>query len=161
MTSRYFTKAALLLVLGASLAGCETDMTNMDIRSLETRFTPHDALACPAGRCRVPADFESPDFAVTERDLMIRVQELIAKEPRTRLVAKDETLQQIVFVQRSRIFRFPDTIWIQSTAQGAETSIIIYSRSNYGYWDFGANKRRVRKWLAKIAGGVQPQQSGN
>ena len=136
-------------------------MTTMDIRTLETRSTPHDALACPTGSCRVPADFESPDFAVAERDLMMKVQALIAKQPRTRLVAKDEALQQIIFVQRSRVFRFPDTIWIQPAAQGAETSIIIYSRSNYGYWDLGVNKRRVRKWLAKISAVIGTPNSGN
>ena len=156
MTSEIFTKAALVLVLGVSLAGCETEMTTMDIRSLETRSTRHDALACPARSCRVTADFESPNFAITERDLLIKVRALIAKEPRTKFVAKDKASQQIVFVQRSRIFKFPDTIWIQPTTHGTETSIIIYSRSNFGYWDLGANKRRVRKWLAKITNDVQP-----
>ena len=122
----------------------------MDIRSLRTRSAPHDALACPAGVCCIPADFESPDFAVPEAELLTAVQALISAAPRTIFVAKDDTLRQLVFVQRSRIFRFPDTIWIQTVNRGPDTSLIIYSRSNYGYWDFGVNKRRVRNWLAKL-----------
>lgn len=119
----------------------------MDIRSLASRSMPHDALACPADMCGVPADFESPDFAVPEVELFTAVQGLISTEPRTRFVAKDPALRQLVFIQRSRIFRFPDTIWIQGVDRGSDMSLIIYSRSNYGYWDFGVNKRRVRRWL--------------
>lgn len=132
----------------------------MDIRTLETRTAKNDALACPPGACRVPADFESPDFAVTEQELMTQVQALITAEPRTKQVAQDDTLQQLVFVQRSRVFRFPDTIWIQAEKRGAGSSIIVYSRSNYGDSDLGVNKKRVGEWLAKISEAVGKPNAG-
>lgn len=126
----------------------------MDIRALETRSMPHDALACPVGISRVPVDIECPDFAVSETELLTGIQALISAEPRTKFVAHNDALRQLVFVQRSRLFRFPDTIWIQvvnPVDPGDNVSLIIYSRSNYGYWDLGVNKRRVRRWLAKLA----------
>lgn len=129
----------------------------MDIRLLETRSSAHDALVCPEELRHVPADFDSPAFAVSGYDLISVVEALISPEPRTRLVAKDATLQQLVFVQRSRIFRFPDTIWFQAVERGSETAILIYSRSNYGYWDLGVNRRRVRRWLAKLTVQIEPQ----
>lgn len=85
-----------------------------------------------------------------EAALLTAVQAIISAEPRTRYVANDDALRQLVFVQRSRVFRFPDTIWIQGVDRGSDMSLIIYSRSNYGYWDFGVNRRRVRRWLTKL-----------
>lgn len=161
MTSRFFVRIALLVLLVPLLAGCEVEMKAMDIRTLETRTSSNDALACPVGVCRVTADFVSPDFAVAEQDLMTKVQALVAAEPRTKLVAKDEALQQLVFVQRSRVFRFPDTIRIQVVKRGAGSSIIIYSRSNYGDSDLGVNKKRVGEWLAKISAVIGTPDSGN
>jgi len=161
MTNRFFVRIALLVLLVPLLAGCEVEMTTMDIRTLETRTESNDALACPAEVCRVPADFESPDFAVPEQGLMTKVQALIAAEPRTKLVAQDDALQQLVFVQRSRFFRFPDTVRVQAVKRGAGSSIIIYSRSNYGESDFGVNKKRVGDWLAKISDAVGKPATGN
>tara|TARA_R110002072_G_scaffold60051_25_gene152659 strand:- start:531 stop:1019 length:489 start_codon:yes stop_codon:yes gene_type:complete len=161
VAGRSCARLACALLLAASVAGCEADMTTMDLRSLETRAAHHDALACPAGFCRVTADFDSPDFPVSEQSLMTRVREIIAQEPRTRLADKNETLNQLVFVQRSRVFRFPDTIWIQPVRRGTVASVIIYSRSKYGYGDFGANKRRVRRWLGKLSENIGTAKAGH
>jgi uncharacterized protein (DUF1499 family) len=36
--------------------------------------------------------------------------------------------------------------------EAALSTLAIYSRSQYGYYDFGANKRRVEKWLEQLVG---------
>ena len=133
----------------------------MDIRTLQERTKSNDALACPAGLCGVDADFESPLFAVSVEDLLKIAEKVIGEQPRTKLVAKDQNLQQLVFVQRSRIFRFPDTVWIQGVRTGTGSAIIIYSRSNYGESDLGVNKKRVRAWLTKLTGQIQASGTGN
>ena len=70
-------------------------------------------------------------------------------------MAEAPELRQSVFVQRTALLRFPDTVWVQLVALDAESSsLAIYSRSNYGYGDFGVNERRVRAWLAAIAEGI-------
>lgn len=161
MSSRFCARTVLLVFLVPLLAGCEIEATKMDIRTLETRTKSNDALACPADTCRVPADFESPDFAISERELLSKVQAIIAAEPRTELVEQDETLMQLVFVQRSRVFRFPDTVWIQAVKRGSNTSIVIYSKSNVGDSDLGVNKKRVRNWLTKISDGIGVAKAGS
>jgi uncharacterized protein (DUF1499 family) len=46
---------------------------------------------------------------------------------------------------------FPDTIsaLFRSEEEGRST-LAVYSRSQYGYWDFGVNRRRVLTWLAEL-----------
>ena len=87
---------------------------------------------------------------MNEIELMAKTEALISAEPRTQFIGKNDSLRQLIFVQRSRIFRFPDTIWIQVVDRGSDTAIIIYSRSSYGYWDLCANRRRVHRWLLKL-----------
>jgi uncharacterized protein (DUF1499 family) len=82
--------------------------------------------------------------------MMERAKAVIRAEPRTELVGSDPNLNQLVFVQRSALLRFPDTIWIQGASLDTGATIIIYSRSNYGYSDLGVNRDRVRIWLARI-----------
>ena len=87
---------------------------------------------------------------MNEIELMARTEALISAEPRTQFIGENDSLRQLIFVQRSRIFRFPDTIWIKAVDHRSDTAILIYSRSSYGYWDLGANRRRVHRWLLKL-----------
>ena len=96
-------------------------------------------------------DEEGPIYAVPAAQLYERAKTLLAAEPRTEVVqAQPETLR-LVLVQRSFVFRFPDTITIQvfPLSDGGST-LAIYSQANYGYGDFGVNKDRVRAWIALI-----------
>ena len=67
------------------------------------------------------------------------------------LLREEIATGQRVYVQRSLVFRFPDTIWIQVLPLDANRSTLaIYSRSAYGRYDFGVNRSRVQAWLAAI-----------
>lgn len=161
MTIRSFARIVVLALTVPLLSGCEFDVTPMDIRTLQERTKSNDALACTAGQCVVAADFESPAFAVSVDELLRITEKVIGDEPRTTLVAKDKNLRQLVFVQRSRIFRFPDTVWIQGVQIDTGSSVIIYSRSNYGESDLGVNKKRVKAWLAKLTERIKAPGTGN
>ncbi len=75
------------------------------------------------------------------------MRQALADQPRTELAAEVQDPRQVIYVQRSAVFRFPDTIWIQPVGTTEGSSVIIYSRSNYGYGDFGVNRERVALWL--------------
>lgn len=139
-----------LTLFAAHTAACSFDAQTMDLRLIERVTSPNDALACPSGICRAKSDFESPLFSIGKDDMLDRAQAIIAAEPRTELVGKESALEQLIYVQRSAVFGFPDTIWIQLVDVDASTSVIVYSRSNYGYWDFGVNRERARDWLEKL-----------
>lgn len=141
--------ALLFFAVGCSL-NAGTDVGPMDLRTIDRATSPNDALACPMGTCKAEGDLESPVFRVTREKLMIHAKQVIAGQSRIKLIASDAQLDQLVYVQRSKFLGFPDTIWIQGVTVGAGSSVIIYSRSNYGYSDFGVNRDRVNVWLDDI-----------
>ena len=72
---------------------------------------------------------------------------ILLEETDGKVAAAVQEPKQDIYVQRSAVFRFPDTIWVQPVALPQGSSVIIYSRSNYGYGDFGVNRERVGLWL--------------
>ncbi len=99
---------------------------------------------------------ESPLFSLGSEELGAIVRSIISAQARTEFVGEDPDIGQLVFVQRSRIFGFVDTIWIQTVDLEPKASVIMYSRSNVGFWDLGVNRRRVQTWLSEIESAVEP-----
>ena len=72
-------------------------------------------------------------------------------QPRTFLAAEYPAERQAHFVARSAVFNFPDLITAQVSEAGADHStLVLYSRSVYGYSDLGVNRRRLDDWLAAL-----------
>lgn len=143
---------AILALLGS---GCSADTEPTDLRTLARTSSPNDALACPPATCAANTDLESPHFDLRAEQLEDIVRRVVSAQARTELAQEDPEIGQLVFVQRSRIFGFADTIWIQTVDQESQASLIIYSRSNLGFWDLGVNRRRVRSWLSEIETAAQ------
>ena len=124
--------------------------TPLNFETLERRTSPNDYLVCPPGYCRrTKADRESPTFPVPAQELRRRVIALLSRTPRTVILFADE--RRIVAEQRSRLFGFPDRIDAEVVPDGENSAMLaIYSRSRYGYYDLGANRRRVEEWLRKF-----------
>ncbi len=142
-----FPLTAALLVAAGLLTGCAANTEPQDLRELKRADSPNDSLACPPGICKAEADFESPVFGRTPEEVARALRQAIEGQPRIELAAAVQEPKQDVYVQRSAVFRFPDTIWVQPVALPQGSSVIIYSRSNYGYGDFGVNRERVGLWL--------------
>ena len=139
--------AAGLLLAAGFLTGCAANTEPQDLRELKRAESPNDSLACPPGVCTAQADFESPVFGTTPEALLQALRQALADQPRTELAADVPEPRQVIYVQRSAVFRFPDTIWVQPVDMTNGSSVIIYSQSNYGYGDFGVNRERVGLWL--------------
>jgi uncharacterized protein (DUF1499 family) len=157
MLSRHLS---VLLVLVGAFSGCARtpavsngeDMapTPVNFEILERRNLPNDYLVCPPGYCRrAIADRDSPSFPVSAQELRRRVTALLSRTPRTVILFADKW--HILAEQRSRLLGFPDHIDIEVIPDGENSAALaIYSRSRYGYFDLGANRRRVEDWLRKI-----------
>ena len=143
-------RLALCLALVALACGCTTNRAPSDLRKIDRSTAPNDALACPPATCTATPDIESPLFELSAGQLAEIARQTIDAQARTELVGEDPAINQVVFVQRSKLFGFADTIWIQIVDLEPRASVIIYSRSNFGFWDLGVNRRRVRAWLAAI-----------
>lgn len=103
-------------------------------------------LACPPGYCAA-ADLASPVFDMPWDQLREYWKEMIAETPAI-LVASEFEHRRAVYIQHSRILRFPDIITVEFVALAPErSSVAIYSRSRYGRYDFEKNRKRVERWL--------------
>ena len=56
--------------------------------------------------------------------------------------------RQAQWVERSALANFPDIIAAELHAAPGGAGLFLYSRSLFGWSDFGVNRRRVERWLA-------------
>ena len=128
------------------------DLGPVEFATLERRSSPNDALACPPGVCpKARADIEPPVFPVAGEQLRRIVSEVAQSEPNTRLVYSSRWGEEDRYVAYTPLMRFPDTISVMIVGEGeGRSTLAIYSRSQIGYGDLGANRARVERWLRKI-----------
>lgn len=128
------------------------DLGPVAFEQLERRATPNDALACPADLCKALSDMPSPRFAVDARALRAAMENVLATESNVTRVAADEATRTERFVQRSAWLGFPDTIVVRYLElPGDRSTLAVYSRSQLGRSDLGANRARIARWLTKLA----------
>ncbi len=132
----------------------------MNFEELELKPTPNQYFLCPRGmRSRASPNDESPVFDVPIDTLRRVWRQVALQQPRVAMVRDDRERNQCEFVQRSRLFRFPDTVTVEFIAiDDGHSTFAVYSRSKYGYGDLGVNRRRVCRWVRlvedAIAGGA-------
>lgn len=168
MTSGHWLKAfviaaAAILVVAAiiftarerlwALAIGPADMGPIEFATLVKPSTPNTWLVCSPEHCRnTTPDQSAPEYGMSELQLRQRLISIWQSQPRTVLAAGDaQTPGEIRFVQYSALFGFPDTISVHTFALDTNRSTLaIYSRSQIGRSDLGANRERISRWLAKL-----------
>lgn len=129
----------------------------LDLRRIKPRSGKNRFFIGPALALQGEADADSPLYNVAGLELAKTLQAIIISEPRTTMTDRTQDGLAMQFVQRSAVFRFPDTIDVEVIALSAQQSALaIYSRSRYGRRDFGVNRRRVERWLAALAAKLGP-----
>jgi uncharacterized protein (DUF1499 family) len=127
----------------------------LDLRTLVRPKSPNHYLVAPAGYGGAAADTEAPRFALAPAELAEVVRRVALGERRTALVGEARERLAIEVVQRTPVLRFPDSITIEVLpSEDGGATLALYSRSRYGYGDFGVNRRRVERWLGLIAQAV-------
>jgi uncharacterized protein (DUF1499 family) len=126
-----------------------------DLHQLQRPASPNSALAAPAGFTPAP-DIVTPVFPVPPERLYAAILAVAAGQSRTFLAAEYPTERQAHFVARSAIFNFPDLITVQVGPIAPDNStLVLYSRSVYGYSDLGVNRKRLDIWLAAVQSNLQ------
>jgi uncharacterized protein (DUF1499 family) len=127
------------------------------IAELHSPFPKPGFLACPPGYCPAAEAVASPVFALPWERLREYWTEIISGQKRVDTIVADPDRRRVVYIQRSPTFRFPDVITVEFVSFGPDrSSIAIYSRSRYGEYDFGKNRKRVVRWLALLERVAQP-----
>ncbi len=135
----------------------EPDLGPVSFEQLERRTSPNDALSCPQDVCTVSVDIKAELYPVTARELRIAFSKVIASEPRVTTVDANETSLTDRYIQRTVWLGFPDTIIVQFFERpGSKSTLAIYSRSQLGKNDLGANQSRIERWLSKLAEQITP-----
>ncbi|MBM1174582.1 DUF1499 domain-containing protein [Microvirga arabica] len=126
------------------------DLGPVEFAALKRRTNPNDALICPRDICsQAQPDAEPPVFPISGDRLRGLVSDVALAEPGTTLV--DRGPQQDRYLVRTRLMRFPDTVVVQVFDRGPdESTLALYSRSQIGRSDFGVNRRRIERWVARI-----------
>ncbi|MEQ8283134.1 MAG: DUF1499 domain-containing protein [Parvibaculum sp.] len=125
----------------------------MNFQNLRLTAKPNQYLVAPEGLCAgAKPHLAAPEFAVAPAALRARFRDVALAQPRVILAGADDAALTDIYVQRSALLGFPDTVTVQFLAAGTgRSSLAIYSRSRYGYSDLGVNKARIDTWLRKLA----------
>ena len=111
---------------------------------------PNEYLAAPRGTTADPADAETRLYPESPRALLARFDAIARAQTRTRVVAGDLDSLMITYMQRSRVFGFPDYLTVKAVVMDGGAGLMIFSRARYGRSDFGVNRARVEAWLAAL-----------
>ena len=117
-------------------------------RTLRRPDSPNHWLVAPAGFAVRP-DAVAPVFAVPAAELLAALRAVIGRTAGA--VIQTEMADGLHVVVTSAIFRFKDDVRVQVIALTPQQSTLaVYSASRVGYWDLGANHRRVEDWLVRL-----------
>ena len=128
------------------------DLGPVDFPTVARTRLPIDALACPPGHCgSAAADLAVPVLPVPGERLRAIVAEVAAETPRTALVFSARWSEEDRYLARSAILLLPDTINVAIFGAGeGRSTLALYSRSQVALADFGSNRARLARWLARI-----------
>jgi len=129
---------------------------HVDPTDIALRGTPNEFLAAPPGTTEAEPRTASPSHPISPHALLSCFDKVAQDFPRVSAVAGDVASGVVTYVQRSAIVGFPDYVSVKAvpvqTDDGrAGSALVIYSRSRFGYGDFGVNEARVIAWLKEAA----------
>ena len=124
---------------------------SISFKTLRLPKSPNTYLVCPPDACATRPMLSSPIYTFSADELRRRWQEMIKKQSKVTLLHSDLENMQFQYVQRVGFFNFPDYIDVKFISiDNKKSTLAIYSRSKYGYYDFGVNKRRIIGWLNEL-----------
>ncbi|MBL42596.1 MAG: hypothetical protein CMM49_08055 [Rhodospirillaceae bacterium] len=145
-----FINISLVIFLSTSGAA-ESGNSNIyiDFTKFENTKKYNSYILCPKDYCKnvTPNKF-SPKIEISMVKLKNILINIIYVSQRVKFVKYKKNHYQ--FVQKSKVFRFPDIIDVKFLKLDGYVSFIIYSRSKYGLFDFSMNKNRVENWINQL-----------
>jgi uncharacterized protein (DUF1499 family) len=122
-----------------------------DFDRLERPGSPNTWLVAPAGHPAAQPDAIAPLVGVPAARLAAAWQETVADQQRVQVMAVSDDGLQVEVEQSSALFGFVDDVSFRALPRGEDQSTFIaYSRSRVGYWDIGANRKRLTEWVATL-----------
>lgn len=121
----------------------------IDFSRLVLPGSPNAALLAPPGTTSQP-HVAQPLLPVSPEAAWAALRMLGEAELRCWKMAEWPERRQVQWVVRSRLANFPDLVNGQVVPLVGGSGVFLYSRSLLGYYDFGANGRRIAAWRARL-----------
>ena len=128
----------------------------MEMTAITRPSTPNTALAAPAG-FHLTADIVTRRYSASPERIFAALIRVAAAQERVFEHATYPAARQAHWVARTRLMNYPDLVTGQVNADG---TVILWSRSVYGYSDLGANRARLEIWLAALDREVAAEPGG-
>jgi hypothetical protein len=113
---------------------------------------PNDYLVAPEGATAAPPDRVAEAHPLPPGELLLAFDAAATGAPRTERIAGSPDEGLVTYVQRSRVFGFPDYVSARAVEVPGGSALIVWSRSRFGHDDLGVNRARVEDWLARLPG---------
>ncbi|MEM6932316.1 MAG: DUF1499 domain-containing protein [Pseudomonadota bacterium] len=122
---------------------------SIDPAGAERKPSPNSFLVAPEGATSAKPDIPSSVYSQDPATLLERFSEIALGAPKVTELSEPGSAVR-TFVQRSRLIGFPDYITVKALPVEDGAALIVFSRSQYGYSDWGVNEKRVKDWLSKL-----------
>lgn len=123
-------------------------MNSFDFKKDVVPSKPNHYLICPANYCKTKPNQQSPVFSMSVKQLANYWEQVMTKQPRVTVINKKVDAYHYFYMQRSKVFKFPDFITVQLIPiDEHHSTIAMYSQAKYGYYDFDVNQKRLVSWL--------------
>ncbi|MEM9043440.1 MAG: DUF1499 domain-containing protein [Pseudomonadota bacterium] len=146
---------ALIVTLGVvawlwvNFMPVDAERWHIDPTTATRSTSPNSFVSAPSGSTTAKIDVEAAVFDRTPAELLAQFSAIALASPRvTELTFGDRDYR--TFVQRTPLVGFTDYISVKAVAVEGGASLIIFSRSQYGYSDWGVNRKRVEEWLSGL-----------
>ena len=117
-------------------------------KNLSRPGSPNHWLVAPADYAVKP-DAVPPVFAVPAATLHAALKTLVQQTSGAAITTETADGLHIVFT--SAVFSFKDDVRVHVIPLSPQQSTLaLYSASRVGYWDLGANRRRIEDWLTRL-----------
>lgn len=139
---------ALVAIAGGiffRVAPIDAEAWHIDPAEAQRTGKPNDFLVTPSGE---GADMASPVYSAPPEALMEKFNSLALAQSGASLLESSE--MYATYVQRTPLMGFPDYISVKAEEVEGGSALYVYSRSQYGYSDWGVNKARVLAWLNEL-----------
>jgi uncharacterized protein (DUF1499 family) len=99
---------------------------------------------------RDDGDARPPRLDGSAEEVLTRLDEVAAAEPRTRRIAGSIEEGRITYESRSRLWRFPDYTTVTVVEESGEAVPVLLGRARFGRSDLGVNRARIERWMAAL-----------
>ncbi|NOR63223.1 MAG: DUF1499 domain-containing protein, partial [Rhodobacteraceae bacterium] len=125
---------------------------HVDPLVIELPSSPNTYYVAPQSMVEAEVALEAPVYAVPAAIMANAFSNYVLTQPNTQAVSESADGLWTTYVQRTPTLKMTDYITVKFLElEEGRSTLVIYSRSRFGYGDMGVNKARVVLWLLSLA----------